>query len=451
MGHWRKGGRATQGLALEDFTGGLRAWWSFYDDTVYGTLGDLTVVASDAGVTPPDGAVGMFKASGNDYGGSSQLYDTYIYCQPDNNGQYYLKRALMNEGLYVANTMKCLEFWMYPNQSYGAPIQDDGWNLGSGQLRGDLSLGDFTMGPSQQGGGNKEANGFHTYHGWQACVDTNGRWMKLKTKQGGGFRASSTMPAARCVVTGSSGTFTAQEVINCSPSGKTLIFAFNGSHNSQTCVFGLTTAATANLPSVGDTLTGATSGATRTVSSVTQYYPGTYGEDGPLHSSGFWSGYWADWATKGGMTQEWYSDYPTKTNWDRVTRFYLGTAHNGTMTLPSVNYYGPLTFIDDGRDDSVYCSQIGAFYEPAIEKLYVTFGHNLSYGRTTAEVAYAYSDIHTSGFAAATVIKSLTAYEYGAQTAIYETLAGTAGRDLYIAVRKSDRGDNFMQIRIPTA
>ena len=258
------------------------------------------------------------------------------------------------------------------------------------------------MARSQKGtANNQEAGGYHGYHSLR-LPRTNGRWMKMKMMRPQGFRTAWASPAAICTIATTNGIpFQAMEPITCTPSGVTLRYQneapFVGMTGSPTVLWGLWTAFN-RVPRPGDTLRGATSGATRTISAAEPYVAGNYGHNN-MDACGIWTGFSDRWLQYGGCNAEWYADYPNTTYWDRVTRFYISAIAEPEATAPSTTYLDNFTFVRDDRDDQVAVSNLGAFYDPDGGMLYVTWQRNSGLRGKHWKVVVGSKDLHTNGLA----------------------------------------------------
>lgn len=456
-----KGGRPAgsgSSLLFDGFENGLDGLngagvfpnWDFVD-FAGASIGDVDIVTATGGVTPISGTK-MLRIITTDKqgGGGNPDYGSDVQFQPQNasgtgQGTYFTYERTQG-GAYTQGIYRALEHYWYPDQRNNAPVT----NGGLATENGSLQLGAYSMAASQKGvGGSNEARGGHGYH-TLTLPTTNGRWFKAKWFRAGGMRTAWATPVAYCTVSSTNGVaFTPYETINCSPSGKVLQFSYEAtpwavSGANQLWAFWM---AYNGIPSAGDTLTGASSGAVRTISAAVQYVPGNYG----LNSSdplGFFTGYDDRWMMKGGNNMEWHLDYPNATYWDRVTRFYLATLSQTSATEPVTEYMDDMRWVTATDDDVVAIPNIGGFYDPVLQKLYVTFekNHDWLNGKTW-QVYVSTSDMHVNGLGAGALWQSIAGIDY-ANVSFYETLA-TPGAPIYVAAKTSDRS-TFAQILLET-
>lgn len=429
-------------LNFEDFESSLRSYWSAYN-------GATTITRTNS-ITSPDGSDYVLKAHTTALGAGT--YGTYIYFQPWEAAQgdrFAYERAL-DVGSWVGGVNRVMEFWAKPSNNYQAPVT-------TGGLPGyeQMSFGTFTMALSRRGDGspcptgqsNNECKGNHGYHGGQ-FPSTGNRWMKWKLMTPGFRTITQFYPVSRVVRNTTNGTpFTQGEIVNCSPSSTAHTFANESTHNSQNVVW-LLWNVWGELVEAGDTCTGASSGAERTVTSVTQFDANTYGDQNRTSVMGVWTGFWDRWFNYGGANYEWYLDYtatPKATYWDRVSTFYVSTQYVDVSQLPTDDYYDGFVLKDDDRDDNVYIGNLYICYNEEAGKLIFGWSRNQEYRGKTWEVRYSASDIHTLGFTNATAWETLADdnNDYAGMQ-LYEDFTPPA-QTFYVAVRPNDRSP-FAQI-----
>src|SRR4029077_6593481 len=88
---------------------------------------------------------------------------------------------------------------------------------------------------------------------------------------------------------------------------------------------------------------------------------------------------------------------------DSMTRFYLDMAYGPLATLPGSLYIDRVTYenvVADANIEDVY--GMTGYYDPSGTKTYVSWQRRNNYDATSHEVRYAWSDIHVSGWNAAT-------------------------------------------------
>lgn len=439
-------------LVFDDFDNGLDGVngagafpnWKFND---FGTtFGDADIVTSATGVTPYSGS-NMLRLT-------TTATDGYVSMDTDfnpwnvsgtNQGSYYAHERTQG-GTYYTNTYWALEFFIRTDSRYTTPVTQQN---GSAQL----SFGTYLMAESQRGLNNQEGHGNHGYHSLR-MPNTNGRWMKVKLLRASQWRGTDFIPAAMCTVSSANGTaFIQGETISCSPSGAQLRYTneinpWGGTGNRE--VWGLWKSYGV-IPAAGDTLTGLTSGASRTISAAIQFQPGAYSGGTNHDVCGEWAGFDDHWL-RSGCTHDWYLESGAATYWDRVTRFYIEVVDEPTgSSVPIVNYVDRLQWSDDDRDDMIAVSNLAAFYDPSVGKLYVAWQINTDQDYKTWEIRTSYNDIHTNGLASATVWTTVTANDTGSPClAAYETISDPGGQPLYISIRNTDRS-TFTQIKIETA
>ncbi len=424
----------TDSLSLDSFENGLRTsptygyqYWKYLEWDSSGTVG-----ISQGEVNAIDGT-NTLKVTATQKRGNTDIYTDF---QPWTGGQgdSYTWEKAVDVNRYTTGKYHVIEFWMYPDSRFHAPKDEQGGYA-------ELSFGTYTMASALKGQGSQENGGYHGYHSLHIPT-TNGRWVKLKMMRPGGFRSGANYPAARATVATSNNIpFTFMENI-VSSSGA--VMKFTNEYDGK--VYSLS-AKHPELPLSGDTITGETSGAVRTLGEVIRHYP----EGNSSDLVGKWTGYDISWVQKGGTNVDWYKDYPNTTTWDRLTRFYVANISQPAATAPSVTYLDDFRFLEDDRDDQVAVANIGAFYDPATSNLYVTWERNKEMYGKVWEVRVAYSDIHNTGLSNATVWKTIrdSQNDYSVMS-LYGNLNGTNGRPLYISVRPLDR-DTFAQIMIPTS
>ena len=346
---------------------------------------------------------------------------------------------------YATGAYRVLEFWIRPDPRFTAPAT-------SGGSYAQMSFGTYTMALSRKGTNNQEAGGYHGYHSL-ALPKTNGRWMKMKMMRPQGFRTAWQSPAAICTIaTTNDRPFEPMERVICAPSGATLLYqneaAFEGMKGSPKVLWGLWTALN-RLPSPGDTLTGATSGAQRTISAAARYVAGEHEGGNTMDACGIWTGFSDRWLQYGGCNEEWYADYPNTTYWDRVTRFYISAIGEPEATAPSTSYLDDFTFVLDDRDDQVAVANLGAFYDPEGSMLYVTWQRNSAMKGRHWKVVVGSKDLHTNGLPSGTEWQTVDDNDPNLHImSAYAKLAGSVPDTLYIAVRPHDRS-TFGQIAVP--
>ena len=376
----------------------------------------------------------------------ADFYDLDVDFSPWNarQGDAYAYERAQGPG-YVTGAFRVLEFWIRPDPRFTEPAT-------SGGSYAQMSFGTYTMALSRKGTNNQEAGGYHGYHSL-ALPRTNGRWMKMKMMRAQGFRTAWASPAAICTIATTNGIpFEPMERIICGPSGVTLLYqneaTFNGMKGSPKVLWGLWTAMN-RLPSPGDTLKGASSGAERTISAAARYVAGEYEGGNTMDACGIWTGFTDRWAQYGGCNEEWYADYPNTTYWDRVTRFYISAVGEPEAAVPSTSYLDDFTFVLDDRDDQVAVANLGAFYDPDRGMLYVTWQRNSGMRGKHWEVVVGSKDLHTNGLTSGKEWQSVDDNDpnYHVMSA-YAPLAGTAPDTLYIAVHPHDR-PTFAQIAVP--
>jgi len=364
-----------------------------------------------------------------------------------NNGSKYAYEVTQG-GAYTTGVYRSLEFYVWGDARNNAPITSGGRHSDHGSVQ----IGTYMMAPSQKGLGNQEGHGWHGYL-TVLLPRTNDRWMKCKFFRAGGQRQAWATPAAICDVATTNGVaFTPYETITCSPSGATLKYTWEQTPwapDGLNHVWGLWTSYN-TIPSAGDTLTGQTSGAIRTISSAVRFSPGNYSGQGNTDTLGAWTGFDERWVMQGGGHDEWYADTGA-TYWDRVTRFYIATIGQNNATEPVVEYVDDLKWVSATSDDVVAVANMGGYYDPALQKLYITWEKNHDwFDGKTWQVYVSTSDMHVNGLGAGSLWQSIAGIDY-ACASIYETLTDTFGdAPIYVAVKTSDRS-TFAQIMLETA
>ena len=455
-------GDPDESLLFEDFENGLDGMsgggvapdWGFVN-VESASIGTIDIVTATGGVTPVSGThmarIITTEKNGPGWDPPQPDYGSDVDFQPQNafgtgQGTYFAYERSQG-GAYTQGIYRALEFFYYPDQRSNAPVTAGGRYTEQGSLQ----IGTFSMAASQKGiGGSNEARGGHGYH-TLSMPTTNNRWMKVKLFRAGGMRTTWVTPCAICDVATTNGvTFTPYETITCSPSGVTLQFSAEQTPWTPTGVnqlWGFWNAYN-GIPSAGDTLTGGTSGAVRTISAAIQYRPGDFGGNSsdPL---GFFTGFDERWMMKGGNHMEWHLDYPNATYWDRVTRFYVATLSNSGATIPQTEFMDDMRWATATDDDCVAVSNLGGFYDPALDKLYVTFekNHDWKDGKTW-QVYVSTVDMHVNGLGAGTLWQSIAGIDYP-MVSIYETLADPGAATIYVAVKTSDRS-TFAQMTLST-
>lgn len=429
-------------LNFEDFESSLRSYWSAYNGA--STLTRTNEIAS------PDGSDYVLKVRTTALGDGT--YGTYIYFQPWEAAQgdrFAYERAL-DVGSWVGGVNRVLEFWAKPSVNYQSPVT-------TGGLPGyeQMSVGTFTMAASRRGDGSpcptgqslNECKGNHGYHGGQ-FPNTGGRWMKWKLMTPGFRSTTQFYPVTRAVRNTTNSTpFISGEIVNCSPSSTTHTFVNETTHNSQNTIW-LLWNAYGVLADAGDTCTGASSGAERTFTSVSQFDSNTYGDQNRTSVMGLWTGFLDRWFNYGGANYEWYADYaatPTATYWDRVSTFYVSTQTVSAGQLPTVDYYDGFVLKDDDRDDNIYLKNLHICYNEAAGKLIFGWGRNEEYRGKTWEVVTSASDIHTLGFDNATAWQTLADDNNDYATMQLNEDFTPPAQTFYVAVRPNDRSP-FAQI-----
>jgi len=444
-------GTPGRSVLLDGFEGGLglvngAPRWAFVE--VPGNTGTATV-QSITGILPGGQSVLKVVCLTNKPG----EYDIDVDFQPWTNGQgdSYAWEKASEASAYVPGTFYSLEFWMLPDSQYNPPATTAGGYA-------ELTFGTYTMAPSMKFiGGSQESGGFHGYHSLR-IPRTNGRWIKCKMMRPQGFRQGWASPAAICFPTSGNGVaFQPMETIRCSPSGCVLKFTHEarwpGVEGSPNVLWGLWTSRTAanKIPRAGDTLTGETSGAVRTINAASQYVAGNYQGGHNMDACGIWTGYSDAWIQQGGCTLDWASDHPRTTYWDRVTRFYIGVWGQAGAVAPVTTYMDDFRFFDDARDDQVAVSNIGGYFDPQLNDLFVTWQRNSAMINKQWEIRVAYADLHNGGLSTGTVWKTVQDSGDGYHVmSAYGRLDGTNGRPLFVSVRPTDRS-TFAQIMLPTA
>jgi len=456
------GGGAGSSLLFDGFENGLDGLngagvnpnWQFVD-VVNASIGDVDITTATGGVTPISGTKMLRITTTDKQGGAPTPYPDYgadVDIQPwnaagGNQGSKFAYEVTQG-GAYTEGVYRALEFYFYPDQRSNTPVTAGG----RATEHGCLQLGAYSMALSQKGNNDQELRGGHGYH-TVTLPATNGRWMKFKMFRAGGMRTTWPTPCAYCTVSSTNGiAFQAYEPVTCSPSGVTIQVSHEAtpwsvSGNNQ--LWGFWTAYN-GIPSAGDTLTGTLSGASRTISAAVQYVPGNYGLNS-LDPIGFFTGFDDRWMMQGGNNMEWHLDYPNATYWDRVTRFYVATLWQPSATEPVVEYMDDMRWVSATDDDCVAVSNMGGFYDPALQKLFISWEKNHDwFNGKTWQVYVSTSDMHVNGLGAGTLWQSIAGVDY-ACASVYETLADTFGdAPIYVAIKPSDRS-TFAQIELATA
>lgn len=139
---------------------------------------------------------------------------------------------------------------------------------------------------------------------------------------------------------------------------------------------------------------------------------------------------------------------------DALTRFYIDEPYNSPSTYPAAYHIANIQFYQDPyteNDQQVY--SLAATYRASDNRLVVTWNRNMAEDTVNDEVRYSFTDIHLTGWNAATpapggIIAPLGSGAYNGM--VYDTTAlPLAGQSVvYIAI-KPDNSNSFTEIAVP--